>query len=122
MTEALQQENMELRRLLKESEETLRAIREGAVDAFVVQESGADRVYTLEGADRPYRLLVEQMQQGALTLYTDGSISYANLRARHCFRSRTPAYRGAPLGLRDAHECVPLSSAARDGPAVSAEG
>jgi PAS domain S-box-containing protein len=79
--ESLQAENAELRRLLQESEETLRAIREGAVDAFVVKEGGGDRIYTLEGADRPYRLLVEQMQQGALTLYADGTISYANLRA-----------------------------------------
>ena len=51
----------ELRLRLEEAEETLRAIREGAVDAFVVSETSGERVYTLEGADRPYRLLVEVM-------------------------------------------------------------
>jgi PAS domain S-box-containing protein len=71
----------ELRLRLEEAEETLRAIREGAVDAFVVAETSGERVYTLEGADRPYRLLVEQMQQGALTLHEDGTIVYSNHRA-----------------------------------------
>jgi PAS domain S-box-containing protein len=74
-------ENVELRRRLEEAEETLRAIRDGAVDAFVVGGAdGSKRIYTLEGADRPYRLLVEQMQQGAVTLYEDGTIAYSNLR------------------------------------------
>ena len=31
------------------------------------------RIYTLEGAERPYRILVEQMQQGAATLTADGT-------------------------------------------------
>ena len=65
---------------LDEAEETLRAIRGGAVDAFVVEAAGGPKVYTLETADRPYRLLVEQMQQGALTLASDGTIAYGNRR------------------------------------------
>lgn len=76
-----QAEIAELRLRLEEAEETLRAIREGAVDAFLVAEASGERVYTLEGADRPYRLLVEQMQQGALTLHEDGTIVFSNLRA-----------------------------------------
>ena len=76
-----QQEIAELRLRLEEAEETLRAIRDGAVDAFVVAEASGERVYTLEGADRPYRLLVEQMQQGAVTLHDDGTIVYSNYRA-----------------------------------------
>lgn len=67
-----------LKRRLEEAEETLHAIRTGAVDAFVVTNAGGQRVYTLEGADRPYRLLVEQMQQGAATLLSDGTIAYCN--------------------------------------------
>ncbi|MDB5335045.1 MAG: multi-sensor hybrid histidine kinase [Planctomycetaceae bacterium] len=67
-----------LRLRLEEAEETIRAIRSGAVDAFVVEESHGARVYTLETADRPYRLLVEEMQQGALTLSNKGTIAYSN--------------------------------------------
>ena len=69
-----------LRLRLEEAEETIRAIRSGAVDAFVVEVPNGARVYTLETADRPYRLLVEEMQQGALTLSDNGSIAYCNRR------------------------------------------
>jgi len=69
-----------LRLRLEEAEETIRAIRSGAVDAFVVEVPHGTRVYTLESADRPYRLLVEEMQQGALTLSNDGTIAYCNRR------------------------------------------
>ena len=81
MTDAnLQEENADLRRRLEEAEEAIRAIRSGAVDAFVAAEAHGNRIYTLESADRPYRLLVEQMQQGAITLNADGAIAYCNRR------------------------------------------
>ena len=70
----------DLRRRLEEAEETIRAIRSGDVDAFVVEAPHGARVYTLETADRPYRLLVEEMQQGALTLNNNGSIAFCNRR------------------------------------------
>ena len=79
MTNA-QAEIADLRQRLEEAEEVIRAIRSGAVDAFVVEDSHGQRVYTLESADRPYRLLVEQMQQGAVTLSADGTIAYCNRR------------------------------------------
>ena len=81
MTDAnLQEENADLRRRLEEAEEAIRAIRSGAVDAFVAAEAHGNRVYTLDSADRPYRLLVEQMQQGAITLNADGAIAWCNRR------------------------------------------
>jgi PAS domain S-box-containing protein len=92
-----QAEIAELKLRLEEAEETLRAIREGAVDAFVVAESSGERVYTLEGADRPYRLLVEQMQQGAVTLHDDGTIVYSNLRASALLGVPHPQLIGADL-------------------------
>ena len=76
----LQAQIDELRRRLLEAENTIEAIRGGEVDAFVVTEGGTQRIYTLEGADRPYRLLVEQMQQGAVTLTDRGDIAYCNRR------------------------------------------
>jgi hypothetical protein len=45
-------------RLMDEAEQTLHAIRHGAVDAFVVEEPDGHRVYALEGADLPYNALV----------------------------------------------------------------
>ncbi len=68
----------DLQSRLEEAEETIRAIRSGTVDAFVVEVPNGARVYTLETADRPYRLLVEKMQQGAITLNMDGTIAYCN--------------------------------------------
>jgi len=78
--DSLTTENNELRRRLEEAEETIRAIQQGAVDAFVLEESSGHRVYTLESADRPYRLFVEEMQQGVATLDADGTIVYGNRR------------------------------------------
>ena len=67
------------KQLMDEAEQTLRAIRHGAVDAFVVQESEGHRVYTLEGSDLPYSALVERMQQGAAMLDARGYVVYCNL-------------------------------------------
>jgi PAS domain S-box-containing protein len=65
---------------LTEAEETLQALREGEVDALVVQGSGGDQVYTLHGAEEPYRNLVEQMREGAVVLAQSGGILYSNAR------------------------------------------
>jgi PAS domain S-box-containing protein len=62
-----------------EAEETLRAIRQGAVDAFVVEDAEGQRVYTLEGSDLPYSVLAERMQQGAAMLNDRSEIIYCNL-------------------------------------------
>src|SRR5688500_19646609 len=56
----------------------LRAIRQGEIDALVVEGSDGSQVYTLHSADEPYRRLVEQMQEGALVLTTRGDILYCN--------------------------------------------
>ena len=69
---------VELERLLEEATETLDAIRNGEVDAIVVGAAAGQIVYTLENADRPYRVLVEQMREGAVTLNADGLLLYAN--------------------------------------------
>jgi signal transduction histidine kinase/ActR/RegA family two-component response regulator len=63
---------------LHEAEETLRAIREGEIDALIVQGPVGERVYTLRNADYPYRTLVEQMQDGAAILSADGDVLYCN--------------------------------------------
>jgi PAS domain S-box-containing protein len=68
----------ELEARLAEAEETLQAIRTGQVDALVVSGPDGDQIFALEGADHAYRILVEEMQEGAVTLDPDGLILYAN--------------------------------------------
>jgi PAS domain S-box-containing protein len=68
----------ELRQRLQEAEETLNAIRSGEVDALVVSGPSGEKVFTLEGAEHPYRVLVESMNEGALSLSRDGLILYCN--------------------------------------------
>ena len=70
----------ELRKRLEEAEETIRAIRAGEVDAFVMTSAGQEDVFALEAAADPYRRLVERMQQGAATLGPDGAIFFCNQR------------------------------------------
>ena len=64
---------------LADSEETLRAIRHGEVDALVIAaDAGQQHVFTLSSEDRPYRNFVEQMSDGAATVSSDGIVLYAN--------------------------------------------
>ena len=60
---------------LQEAQETLNAIRNGEVDAIVAT---GNRIYSLTGAEHPYRVYVEQMQEGAVTVAADGLILYCN--------------------------------------------
>ena len=76
----LEEQNAELHARLLEAEETLRAISAGEVDAFVVSSVSGPQVFTLQSADHPYRLLVEEMLEGAVTISADGVILYCNRR------------------------------------------
>lgn len=69
----------ELKARLEEAESTIEAIRSGTVDALVVRGPAGDQVFTLKGADEPYRIFVEKMQEGAVTLDESGTILYCNL-------------------------------------------
>jgi PAS domain S-box-containing protein len=62
---------------LQEAQETLNAIRNGEVDAIVAT---GNRIYSLTGAEHPYRVYVEQMQEGAVTVAADGLVLYCNQR------------------------------------------
>ena len=73
-------ETVNLKSRLEETEETLRAIRQYMVDAFVVTRSGGTEVVTLGNAEFPYRMMVESMNEGAVTLIPDGTIFYCNNR------------------------------------------
>src|SRR5204862_7807662 len=68
----------ELRVRLAETEETLRATLAGEVDSLVVVGKRGPQVFTLQGAEHAYRVLIESMSEGALTLTADKMILYAN--------------------------------------------
>ena len=65
-------------RVCCELEETFLAIQRGQVDAVVVNGADGDQVFTLQGAEHPYRVLVETMNEGAATLDKDGTVLYGN--------------------------------------------
>jgi PAS domain S-box-containing protein len=69
-----------LQERLDEAEETLRALRSGEVDAIVTSGPDGDRIYTLKGADEAYRLMVQNMAEGALTVASNGLILFCNER------------------------------------------
>jgi signal transduction histidine kinase len=67
-----------LRARLAAAEATLRAIYSGEVDAVVVAGKEGPQVFTLQGAEHAYRVLIESMNEGALTLAANKVILYAN--------------------------------------------
>ena len=73
-----QQRIVELSARLEEAEETLRAVRAGEIDAFIVQGPRGEQVYSLRSVEQPYRTLVEEMQEGAAILTLAGDILYCN--------------------------------------------
>ena len=70
----------DLRARADEAEEMLRAMQSGQVDAIVRFGPAGHKVFTLEGAEHVYRVMVESMGEGAVTLASDGMILYANRR------------------------------------------
>ena len=77
---------------------TLRAIRNGEVDAVVVAVTpGDERVFTLSSADRPYRTFVENMPGGAATVSADGIVLYANPALAQLVKSSDQLIVGHPL-------------------------
>ena len=60
--------------------QAVRAIREGKADALFLADTERQWLFTLSGADSAYRLLIENMSEGALTITPEGVIAYANRR------------------------------------------
>ncbi len=91
------QEVSDLHGRVAELEETLRAIRMGEVDAVLVSGPQGDQVFTLQGAEHPYRLMVETIDEGAATLADDGTVLYANRSFAQIFDIPLEKLIGAPL-------------------------
>ena len=67
-----------LKARLAETEAALHAIRSGEVDTVMVQGQQGPQVFSLEGAEQAYRILIESMNEGALILTAEAVILYAN--------------------------------------------
>lgn len=78
--EELIAENEELGWRLEEAHETIEAIRTGQVDALVVKNGNGHQLYTLKTADQTYRVFIEKMSQGAVTISDEGFVLYSNSR------------------------------------------
>lgn len=78
LVKKLQQQIEDLTFQLDEATETIDAIRSGKIDALVVVDHKGPQLYTLKTADQTYRVFIEKMKEGAVTLSNDGLILYSN--------------------------------------------
>lgn len=76
----LEEEIAELRSQLEEATDTIEAIRTGQIDALIVKDEKGHQLYTLKSADQTYRVFIEKMNEGAVTLNNKGIILYSNSR------------------------------------------
>jgi two-component system cell cycle sensor histidine kinase/response regulator CckA len=75
----------------------LQAIRAGEVDALVFPTTEGERVFVLRDTDEPYRVLVEQLQEGAIIASPDGDILYCNQRFADLLDRPLELVIGSPL-------------------------
>ena len=73
-------ENKELHQRVYELEETLNSIRNGEIDAIVVSGADGDKLYSLVSVETKYRIIIEEMNEGAITVTKDGLITFCNNR------------------------------------------
>lgn len=76
--EELLSQNEELTTRLEEAEQLIEAIKAGEVDAFALNRNDKPEIFTLQSGDHTYRMLVENFNEGALTLSETGLIVYTN--------------------------------------------
>ena len=107
-----------IRQRLEEAEDTIRAIRVGQVDAVVVSAPKGERVFVLKGAEEPYRIFLETMNEGAVTLIADGTIAYGNQRFAEMLKTPLERVMGAALegfvAPEYRHRLAPLMARALD--------
>ena len=87
----------ELRRRIDDAEDTLRAIRDGKVDALIMREGTDDEVFTIEGDPHPYRVFMENMDPGAAAVDAAGLLLYANPPLCGLLRRELLDLQGKPL-------------------------
>ncbi|MEJ7766885.1 MAG: ATP-binding protein [Chitinophagaceae bacterium] len=71
-------ERDELLNKLQEAKEIIAAIKKGNIDAVFIADDNTTKVLVSETADQSYRMFIENMSEGVVTVYTDGTILYSN--------------------------------------------
>ncbi|MGD1056028.1 MAG: ATP-binding protein [Solirubrobacteraceae bacterium] len=87
----------ELQSRLSVAENTLQAIRRGEVDALIVQTDQGEQLFTLQGADALYRVLLEEMPLGVGSLDASGTILFANPHLGRMLQTPVPRLVGRKI-------------------------
>ncbi|NGP17123.1 PAS domain-containing protein [Devosia aurantiaca] len=88
----------ELRLRLEEAEQTLAAIRDGQVDALVIETPDAAEIFTIEGEGQSYRAFMEAMDVGAAAVDDRGHILYVNANLAATLGSPLNSLQGLRFG------------------------
>lgn len=80
---------------VNELQTTLQAIRSGEVDAIVVEGPRGSRLFTLQSAEEPYRILAERMNEGAATLSGQGAVLFCNRQLAEMLQLPAPRIVGS---------------------------
>jgi len=76
--EELRLQIRDLSNRLEEAEQLIEAIKAGEVDAFALNRNNQPEIFTLQSGDFGYRMLVENITEGALTISDEGLVVYTN--------------------------------------------
>ena len=87
----------DLKRRLLEAEETIRAIREGEVDALVIGLHDQPEIFSIGGDSEAFRSFMEVMDTGAAAVDDRGCIIYANTTFASAFDKEAQALQGVPI-------------------------
>ena len=82
---------------LDEANDIIHAIRSGGIDALVVKGQDGHQLYTLKSADQTYRMFIEKMNEGAVTLNEEGLILYCNSSFAEMLEKPLPKIIGTPF-------------------------
>jgi signal transduction histidine kinase len=104
---SLEERIRELQDKLEEATSTLDAIRNGQVDAFVVNNTNGPSLYTLKSADHAYRIFIEKMTEGAVTLNSEGLIVYCNSKFASVVNRPLQSVIGSYFGDFVTDDCKP---------------
>lgn len=76
--EVLLKEINELKQQLHVANESIEFIKNGKIDALVIPDKDKLKVFTEKTSDRTYRLLIDKMNEGVVTVNQEGIILYSN--------------------------------------------
>jgi PAS domain S-box-containing protein len=99
LSKKLAKENKELQRQLQAAREYIDIIKGSKIDALVIADKKALKIYTEKSADKPYRVLIEKMHEGAVALNENGIIIYCNSHFANMVKLPLQNVIGINLGL-----------------------